>query len=86
VTQAQHLRHAGPPDPAGCDMVCNATPLGMAEGDRIADYVLSHIGWFLSYEVTEGAILRTRFCFETTEHAAVFRAYLRWQAGSRSAA
>ncbi|ODT75526.1 MAG: shikimate dehydrogenase [Pelagibacterium sp. SCN 64-44] len=26
---------AGPPDPAGCDMVCNATPLGMAEGDPL---------------------------------------------------
>jgi shikimate dehydrogenase len=25
--------HAGPPDPAGCDMVCNATPLGMRETD-----------------------------------------------------
>ena len=25
----------GPPDPTGCDMVCNATPLGMAEGDRL---------------------------------------------------
>lgn len=26
---------AGPPDPRGCDMVCNATPLGMAEGDPL---------------------------------------------------
>lgn len=26
---------AGPPDPTGCDMVCNATPLGMAEGDPL---------------------------------------------------
>lgn len=26
---------AGPPDPAGCDMVCNATPMGMAEGDPL---------------------------------------------------
>jgi shikimate dehydrogenase len=26
---------AGPPDPAGCDMVCNATPLGMAAGDPL---------------------------------------------------
>ena len=25
----------GPPDPSGCDMVCNATPLGMAEGDPL---------------------------------------------------
>ena len=25
----------GPPDPTGCDMVCNATPLGMAEGDPL---------------------------------------------------
>lgn len=25
----------GPPDPAGCTMVCNATPLGMAEGDPL---------------------------------------------------
>jgi shikimate dehydrogenase len=25
----------GPPDPTGCDMVCNATPLGMAEGDSL---------------------------------------------------
>lgn len=26
---------AGPPDPTGCDMVCNATPMGMAAGDRL---------------------------------------------------
>lgn len=26
---------AGPPDPAGCDMVCNASPLGMADGDPL---------------------------------------------------
>ncbi len=26
---------AGPPDPTSCDMVCNATPLGMAEGDPL---------------------------------------------------
>ena len=26
---------AGPPDPTGCDMVCNATPIGMAEGDPL---------------------------------------------------
>lgn len=26
---------AGPPDPTGCDMVCNATPLGMATGDPL---------------------------------------------------
>lgn len=26
---------AGPPDPTGCDMVCNATPLGMADGDPL---------------------------------------------------
>ena len=26
---------AGPPDPTGCDMVCNATPMGMAEGDPL---------------------------------------------------
>ena len=26
---------AGPPDPTGCDLVCNATPLGMAEGDPL---------------------------------------------------
>ena len=26
---------AGPADPTGCDMVCNATPLGMAEGDPL---------------------------------------------------
>ena len=25
----------GPPDPTGCAMVCNATPLGMAEGDPL---------------------------------------------------
>ena len=25
----------GPPDPTGCDMVCNASPLGMAEGDPL---------------------------------------------------
>ena len=25
----------GPPDPTGCDMVCNATPLGMANGDPL---------------------------------------------------
>ncbi len=25
----------GPPDPTGCSMVCNATPLGMAEGDPL---------------------------------------------------
>ncbi|MEZ4657283.1 MAG: hypothetical protein R2911_06905 [Caldilineaceae bacterium] len=26
---------AGPADPTGCDMVCNATPLGMAAGDPL---------------------------------------------------
>lgn len=26
---------AGPADPKGCDMVCNATPMGMAEGDPL---------------------------------------------------
>jgi shikimate dehydrogenase len=26
---------AGPPDPSGCDMVCNATPMGMAAGDPL---------------------------------------------------
>lgn len=26
---------AGPPDPGGCDLVFNATPLGMAEGDPL---------------------------------------------------
>lgn len=26
---------AGPPDPRGCDLVCNATPLGMNEGDPL---------------------------------------------------
>jgi shikimate dehydrogenase len=26
---------AGPPDPTGCDMVCNATPMGMADGDPL---------------------------------------------------
>ena len=25
----------GPPDPTGCDMLCNATPLGMNEGDPL---------------------------------------------------
>jgi shikimate dehydrogenase len=25
----------GPPDPAGCDLVCNATPMGMAVGDPL---------------------------------------------------
>jgi len=25
----------GPPDPTGCDMVCNATPMGMAVGDPL---------------------------------------------------
>ncbi|WP_250035280.1 shikimate dehydrogenase family protein [Paractinoplanes maris] len=27
--------NAGPPDPTGCDLVCNATPLGMADGDPL---------------------------------------------------
>jgi shikimate dehydrogenase len=26
---------AGPPDPTGCDMVCNATPMGMAAGNPL---------------------------------------------------
>ena len=26
---------AGPADPAGCDMICNATPMGMEEGDPL---------------------------------------------------
>ncbi len=26
---------SGPPDPTGCDMVCNASPMGMAEGDPL---------------------------------------------------
>lgn len=36
VTDVGHGRvTAGPPDPTSCDMVCNATPLGMAEGDPL---------------------------------------------------
>jgi shikimate dehydrogenase len=27
--------HGGPPDPTGCDLVFNATPLGMDEGDQL---------------------------------------------------
>jgi shikimate dehydrogenase len=37
---------AGPADPTGCDMVCNATPMGMAEGDPLpvpADLLTSSI-------------------------------------------
>ena len=26
---------AGPPDPTGCDLVCNATPVGMGENDPL---------------------------------------------------
>jgi shikimate dehydrogenase len=26
---------AGPPDPAGCDLVFNATPMGMEDGDPL---------------------------------------------------
>ena len=26
---------AGPPDPSGCDLVCNATPLGLGDGDPL---------------------------------------------------
>jgi shikimate dehydrogenase len=26
---------SGPPDPTGCDMVCNASPMGMADGDKL---------------------------------------------------
>jgi shikimate dehydrogenase len=26
---------AGPPDPTGCDLVCNATPMGMNDGDPL---------------------------------------------------
>lgn len=26
---------SGPPDPAGCDMVCNATPIGMSSEDPL---------------------------------------------------
>ena len=26
---------AGPPDPTGCDLVCNATPMGMGENDPL---------------------------------------------------
>jgi shikimate dehydrogenase len=25
----------GPPDPTGCDLVCNATPMGMEDGDPL---------------------------------------------------
>ncbi|MBB3181073.1 shikimate dehydrogenase [Variovorax sp. Sphag1AA] len=32
---------AGPADPTGCDMVCNATPMGMADGDPLP--VASHL-------------------------------------------
>ncbi len=37
---------SGPADPTGCDMMCNATPLGMAEGDPLpvaADLLASSI-------------------------------------------
>ncbi|WP_217465621.1 shikimate dehydrogenase family protein [Burkholderia lata] len=35
--------HAGPADPTGCEMVCNATPMGMADGDPlpVAGHLLS---------------------------------------------
>jgi shikimate 5-dehydrogenase len=26
---------AGPPDPTGCDLVCNASPMGMEDGDPL---------------------------------------------------
>jgi shikimate dehydrogenase len=31
----QGLVLPGPPDPTGCDLVCNATPMGMADGDPL---------------------------------------------------
>lgn len=31
----QNRIFAGAPDPRGCDMVCNATPMGMADGDPL---------------------------------------------------
>ena len=33
--QARGRVIAGPPDPRGCDMVCNATPLGMSANDPL---------------------------------------------------
>jgi len=38
----------GPADPAGCQMVCNATPMGMADGDPLPlDPALLHAGMFV---------------------------------------
>jgi shikimate dehydrogenase len=40
---------AGPPDPTGCELVCNATPVGMADGDRLpVDAALLRSSMFVS--------------------------------------
>jgi shikimate dehydrogenase len=39
---------AGPPDPAGCDLVCNASPMGMADDDPLpVDGALLHPSMFV---------------------------------------
>jgi shikimate dehydrogenase len=35
VDLGQGRASSGPPDPTGCDLVCNATPMGLEEGDPL---------------------------------------------------
>jgi hypothetical protein len=57
-----------------------------SEADQIADYILSHIGWFHSYVVMGDGRPRMRFCFETVEKAEMFSKVFGGDAGCRSAA
>jgi len=56
------------------------------EADDMADYILSHIGWFHSYVVMGDGHPRMRFCFETAEKAEMFREVFGGEVGCRSAA
>ena len=56
------------------------------EADDMADYILSHIGWFHSYVVMGDGHPRMRFCFETAEKAQMFSEVFGGEVGCRSAA
>jgi shikimate dehydrogenase len=45
---------AGPPDPTGCDLVCNATPMGMEDGDPLpVDAALLRSSMFVGDVIAE---------------------------------
>ena len=54
------------------------------EADDLADFILSHIGWFGTYDITDNGKPRSRFCFETADKAEMFRLQFGEELGCRS--